>query len=302
MQKDAVAELEEKLDESYDYCRDVARKSSSNFYLGMLLTSKKKRRDIFAIFAIFAWLRAIDDITDDERNSCEERCIKLRQFRETTFAVINESNEYCCQLKEKYWPALRQTIIRYNIPIVYLESIIASQKQDLVKDNYQTFNELYVYCRLGASTVGLMMMHIWGYQNDEKAKLLAEWCGVAIQLTNILRDINEDLIKLNRVYIPAEFLNRDKLTATDLRQIPQEEMMKAINQIILKANDYYQKSELLYKYIHKDGRLGLLVMVGHYRALFNKIRSNPKIIFTSKKIKVNRLEKFYYLFRALLKY
>jgi phytoene synthase len=184
---------------------------------------------------------------------------------------------------------------------MYLEDMVAGQKQDLVRDNYQHFEDLYRYCYLVASSVGLICITIWGYEEKNNVRKIAEQCGIAFQLTNILRDLVED-VRLNRVYLPAEFVNKEKLTTKNFFMLSSKQLMVGIHKLINKTDEYYRLSYKLYKYIHRDGQLTFLIFVHYYHALFEKIQANPQMILANKYIRLNKLQKFFIIIKVIIKY
>ncbi len=279
-------ECVQRLNHSFQFCRDLAYKSSSSFYAGMAQSPTDKRD---AIFSIYAWLRLIDDIADDEALSAEQRAAKLRKFSAYTQEILCNSCKNNSESKENFWLAFYHTVHHYQIPLEYFSEMIAGQEQDLIKHDYKTFAELYDYCHHVASTVGLMCIHIWGYDNDPKSRQMAEWCGIACQLTNILRDINSDR-KSRHVYLPAEFVGKKELTSDQLADIPHDLLMQGISTLIKKTEYYYQNSLQLYHAINPDSRLSFLYIMYKYKTLFEKIRHQPEAIFKPIKIKLNMLE------------
>src|SRR5262249_11977407 len=152
--------------------------------------------------ALYAFLRVADDLSDapwpvDERRSA------LRDWRQSLQAALN--GDY----RHPIYPALHDAIIRHGIPVVHLLEVLDGVEMDLTVSRYDTFADLYRYCYHVASAVGLCCIHIWGFDGSAaaSARPAAEAAGIALQLTNILRDIREDAGR-GRVYLPAEELNR----------------------------------------------------------------------------------------------
>lgn len=281
--------------DSYHFCQLAAKES--NFYNGIVLTPKNKRE---AFFSIYAWMRAIDDITDNEKMSDTEKLNQLTKFKEITNKVLHEkSNNYISSLREPFWLALKDTIDHYDISPSCFDDMIAGQQQDLIKRDYKNFDELYDYCYKVASTVGIICVQIWGYDGGEKSLQLAEWCGIAFQLTNISRDIIEDA-KHHHVYLPADLVGKAELNGDEIQTIPKENLLTGINVLIDKAEDYYEKSITLYQNIHPDGKLSFLVMVYYYRALFEKIKKNPELALSEKKVRLNKAEKIMLIMTAFI--
>lgn len=296
---DCFAKKEEKIsiDLSYKLCAKIT-KDNSSFYLGIVFSKKKYRN---ALYAIYAWMRAVDDIADDEQHSLEERKIKLNAFQDLTLQLLQNKIKPDINLENTFWLAFCDTVHLFHIPVKFLIEMIDCQRQDLFKFNYSNYSELYNYCRLAASTVGLIFITIFGYDGGEKAEQYAESCGVALQLTNILRDIQEDL-KFGRVYLPAELVEVSELNENNFSEIPHEKIMKGILNLISKTEACYQHAMMLYPMLHHDGKLSFLILVNSYKALFEKISNAPETIFSGSKIKLTKKEKIKTLLNALYHY
>ncbi|HEY8665875.1 MAG TPA: phytoene/squalene synthase family protein, partial [Tepidisphaeraceae bacterium] len=181
-------------EESYAWCHELMRSAARNFYYGMRLLPEAKRQ---AMYALYSFMRLIDDIADEPGAAAAERVKKLESWRKDLHAAVKGETH-----SHPLWPALADTIARFAIPIKLLDEAIDGQLQDLVQSAYTTFIDLYGYCYRVASTVGIAAIHIFGFR-DRKAVALAEERGIAMQLTNILRDIREDAAR-GRRYIPIE--------------------------------------------------------------------------------------------------
>ncbi len=180
------------LDESYAFCRAVARRRARNFYYSFVLLSREQRN---AMCAVYAFMRYCDDLSDEPGAGREP----LDRWKAAlTDALAGKFDAYPA------WPAFHDTVARYAIPPRYFYEMIEGVSSDLVPRSIATFDELYRYCYQVASVVGLSIIHIFGFESPA-ALPLAEKCGVAFQLTNILRDIREDAGR-GRCYLPAEDL------------------------------------------------------------------------------------------------
>src|SRR5579862_6514826 len=177
--------------ESYAWCARVARSQAKNFYYSFLLLSAERRR---AMCAIYAFMRYCDDLSDDE--GVADRAAAIARWRDDLKAALAGSAP-----DHPLWPAFVDSVARFAIPHQYFFEMIEGVSSDLEPRRIETFTELYDYCYHVASVVGLTIIHIFGFEGEESLKL-AEKCGVAFQLTNILRDVREDFLK-SRVYIPA---------------------------------------------------------------------------------------------------
>lgn len=274
-------ELTEQLNESFAYCHLLTRQNAKNFYYGLCLTPKAKR---MALYAVYAWMKTLDDIVDNS-GTLDYKHEKLKQFYADTVIMVdpNISPEFGIT-HDKFWLAFRQTILHYQIPFEYLQAMFDGQMQDLQPIFFQNFADLYQYCYRVASTVGLICIKIWGYEGGNTTEQLAEYQGVAFQLTNILRDVTADS-KLGRNYLPGSPHTKDQLD-------------KVIRELVVKTADYYEKSKELVKYIQPDGRASLRAMTSIYFHIFLKLKAHPEQIPYQGPIKLNLLQKILLMLKA----
>jgi phytoene synthase len=186
---------ETSLEADYERCAQITRRSRSSFYYAFILLPPERRR---ALHAVYAFCRFIDDIADDE--SIREPAMLLRRWREELDRV------YTGVPTRALSRALADSARRFSIPRNLFEEIIAGVEMDLSRKRYQTYEELRPYCYRVASALGLICIEIFGYRNPS-ARLYAENLGLALQLTNILRDVREDAER-GRIYLPLEDLER----------------------------------------------------------------------------------------------
>lgn len=185
----------------------LTRKSRSNFFYAFLLLPRAQRD---AIFAVYAFCRLVDDAVDEGMDRVAQRQ-ELARWRAEIARVYGE--------EPTTHPAaerLREAVRRFPIPREALEEIIAGVEMDLDRGTYETFADLYPYCYRVASAVGLCSIAIFGYR-DPRAQDYAINLGVALQLTNILRDVQTDA-RMGRVYLPQEDLRRFGVSGEDLRE------------------------------------------------------------------------------------
>lgn len=202
------SELRSDLRSAYEECRFITRREAKNFYYAFLTLPAERRR---AISVIYAFCRICDDSADDQRSTetTETKLARLDGIRadlEKSYAGIATAPVFL---------ALTDVSQRYEIPQEYFQDIISGVESDLVKNRYQNFQELRQYCYQVASVVGLICLQIFGYQ-DPRAKDHAIDLGLAMQLTNIARDVQEDLA-MGRVYLPQDEMARFGYTEGDLR-------------------------------------------------------------------------------------
>jgi len=191
------------LDADYERCAQITRRSRSSFYYAFILLPPERRR---ALHAVYAFCRFIDDIADDE--AIREPAMLLKRWREELDRV------YAGVPTRALSRALADSARRFTIPRDLFVEIIAGVEMDLSRKRYQTFEELRPYCYRVASALGLICIEIFGYRNPS-AKLYAENLGLALQLTNIIRDVGEDAAR-GRIYLPLEDLARFNVSEDEI--------------------------------------------------------------------------------------
>jgi phytoene synthase len=190
--------------EMTDQATAITRQSNTSFYYSFTLLPRQKRE---ALHAVYAFCRYTDDIVDEGTDQ-EKKGILLRKWRMELGRALRGASDF---------PLLNQlsaTARKFNIPVDHFHDLIRGMELDLRKTRYETFDELKEYCYLVASSVGLMCRQIFGYRNDSTRDYAIN-LGIALQLTNILRDIKEDA-KRGRIYLPMEDLHRFGYTEEDL--------------------------------------------------------------------------------------
>jgi phytoene synthase len=274
------------VEQSYEYCLRVARRRAKNFYYSFLLLSKQQRK---AMCAIYAFMRYCDDLSDDPGAN---RASIDRWRQEMEAALQGRFSDH------PVWPAFHHTVRRFGIPHEYFREMIAGVTSDLAPRHIETFEELYRYCYQVASVVGLTTIHIFGF--DTKSALpLAEKCGVAFQLTNILRDIREDAER-GRVYLPGEDLRRFGVSEADLRNGNRSQEFLALMRFEAgRARKYYNESLPLLDLIHPRSRPSLWALVAIYSRLLERIERSDYDVFR-KRVRLSAVEKSWIVVRALV--
>lgn len=277
---------------SFRYCEQLVKDSGSNFYFGMLLTPEPKRQ---AVYAIYAWMREIDDIADCQEPTRIRHQNLLRYYRKTRMLMM--SQEPPNPAEGKHWLAFYKTIKDYKIPLKYFKEMVLGQLQVIHQKPIETFSDLYRYCYRVASTVGLILIHIWGYCGGEKTEKAAEYRGIAFQLTNILRDIIPDAHE-GMSYLPKDMYN-DSIAkhAQDKTKLPKK-LEQTVKDLIFQTQNYFEKSASLEQFVHEDGFISLRVMSDFYFSIFKKIRNNPIIIFKTK-VSLGNFKKLYLILKIL---
>ena len=269
------------LSHSYAVCREIARREAKNFYYAFIALPKA-RRD--AICAIYAFMRKADDLSDDISISREERRRRLGLWLADWCAASKGATT-----SDPVFVAVRDATARFAIPLSLLDELVAGVTMDLDRaesgetDTYATFADLYRYCYLVASVVGLVCIRIFGY-TDARAEKLAEETGIAFQLTNILRDVAEDAER-NRVYLPIEDLVKHGVPLQSLLhrapgKPPSEQERTLLFDIAQRAERYYHSAEELMPYIDPESRPALRVLVTIYHALLKRIEHADYDVFS----------------------
>ena len=245
---------------SYRSAEAVAR-SRSNFYYSFIVLPLEKRR---AFCAVYAFMRYCDDISDGNA-SLEDKRKMLHDWRSQL------DSAYCGDSAgNPILPAFHDTVRKYSIPAEYFHWIIDGTEMDLDTFQYETFDALYKYCFNVASAVGLVCIQIFGF-GEERAKKYAEQCGIAFQLTNILRDIKEDAER-GRIYIPTEDLKKCDYSAEELRQgVFDERFRKLMKFEAERAQEYYAAARRLLPLVEKASKPALWAMIEIYQRILDRI-------------------------------
>src|SRR5215471_13312429 len=274
------------VEESYRYCVRVARSRAKNFYYSFVLLSRQQRK---AMCAIYAFMRYCDDLSDEPGASR----VAVQKWRgELEDALEGRFSDH------PLWPAFHHTVRRFGIPHEYFRQMIEGIESDLEPRRIETFDELYRYCYHVASVVGLTIIHIFGF-DTRSALPLAEKCGVAFQLTNILRDIREDAER-GRIYIPAEDLRRFGVTEDDLRAGRRDEQFLRLMRFeAARARSYYTESAPLLELIHPRSKSSLLALISIYSRLLERIEGTNYDVF-SRRVRLSLFEKSWIVVRAFV--
>ena len=253
---------------SYRSAEAVAR-SRSNFYYSFVVLPSEKRR---AFCAVYAFMRYCDDISDGNADH-EAKQTQLRDWRsqlDAAFAGSVQGNPIL--------PAFCDTVNNFSIPAQYFHWIIDGAEMDLGVVRYETFTDLYKYCFNVASAVGLVCLQIFGYK-DEHAREYAEQCGVAFQLTNILRDVKEDA-ESGRIYLPMDDLRKFGYTAEELRRgIVDERFRRLMEFEAERAREYYAAARRLLPLVEGSSRPALWAMIQIYERILDKIEGQQFDVF-----------------------
>jgi len=285
---------------AYSVCRGITRAAAKNFYYAFLVLPKSKRR---ALSAVYAFMRRCDDISDDPGLSFEDRRQRLAAWLDALHSVQQGH-----PTDDPILLALTDAQHRFKIPATLLDQLAQGTAMDIVEASYQaqgfqvqykTFEELRVYCYRVASVVGLVCIRIFGYQ-DAKAEKLAEQLGLAFQLTNIIRDVKED-VSLGRVYLPDEDLAKFDIQASQLQHAVDPARLRQVLAIQAdRARELYRSADALLPLIDEDSQPALWVLSTIYRRLLEKIARLQYDVF-SQKVSLTVREKLVILGKGFLK-
>jgi 15-cis-phytoene synthase len=313
---------------AYSVCKGITRTAAKNFYYAFLVLPSRKRD---ALYAVYAFMRRCDDITDDSTLSFADR----RQKLETWLDALHRSQQGH-PTDDPILLALTDAQRRFAIPAGLLDELAHGTAMDVEVEEphntgdapghgdapalavfarpgnepgnasapaltiqYQTFEDLRVYCYRVASVVGLVCIHIFGYRRPE-AEPLAESCGLAFQLTNIIRDVKEDAA-LGRVYLPGEDLARFNLSASELLSNPDPARFRPVLALLAdRAREFYASGDALIPYVSEDSQPALWVLINIYRSLLEKIAARQFDVFSAR-VSLTTREKLLVLAKGFLK-
>jgi phytoene synthase len=261
----ASSSIDRELAQSYAHCRRVTREASKSFALAARLLPAPKQ---CAIEALYAFARTSDDLVDEHDEPTRALETWIAQLQGTLAG------------NDPLLPAWADASQRYALPSVLTHELLAGVGMDLSIKRYATFSDLQLYCYRVASVVGLLSMHIIGFTAG--AEPYAIQLGIALQLTNILRDIGEDAAR-GRIYLPLEDLERFGVREEDILAGVRSESFQALMRWeIARAEALYQASWPGIAMLHRDGQMAVAAAALLYRAILPKIAANDYDVFTKR--------------------
>ena len=292
---------------AYSVCKGITRAAAKNFYYAFLALPRRKRE---ALCAVYAFMRTCDDITDDSTLSLPDRRQKLDIWLDALHRAQQGQ-----PTDDPILLALIDAQRRFSIPAGLLDELAHGTAMDVAQKDeessahttgapgltiqYKTFDDLRLYCYRVASVVGLVCIHIFGYR-DPAAEPLAERCGLAFQLTNIIRDVKEDA-SMGRIYLPEEDLAKFGLSASELLATPDPVRFRPLLALEAdRARAFYASGDALISFVSEDSQPALWVLVTIYRRLLEKIAQKQYDVFTAK-ISLSTWEKVRILGKGFLK-
>lgn len=277
---------------AFQYARYITAEYSKSFYISTRLLPKRKQ---WATFALYGFCRYADNLIDNPRARSQTEILHEIDFLERELEIGYRTGE-------SEHPVLSSFIVvakEYGIPIEYPKDLLKGVAMDIQNSRYKTFDELYTFCYRVAGVVGLMMTYVLGYTTD-KAFIYAEKLGIAMQLTNILRDIQEDK-EMDRIYIPLDEMKRFNITEQDfLKENLSYNFMKLMKYQVNRAHQYYDEAHTGIKMLATDSRFAIYSASTIYRGILRKIEERMYNPFLGR-VFVPTYKKLNILFKEVLR-
>ena len=301
----AFAPTQSQLAMAYSVCRGIARSAAKNFYYAFVVLPRPKSE---ALCAVYAFMRRCDDITDDTSLPVHERRQKLEAWLDAFHRAASGA-----PTDDPVLLGLADAQRRYNIPTALLDQLAYGTETDVEDEDQllceadapiltvrcRTFEDLRRYCHGVASVVGLVCIRIFGYR-DPAAEPLAERCGLAFQLTNIIRDVKEDAA-MGRIYLPEEDLEKFGVAPAELKTGSDVARLRPLLKFEAeRAREFYRAADELIPLVDEDSQPALWVLVTIYRRLLDRIAERGYDVF-KRKIGLSTREKSTVLLRGLVK-
>jgi 15-cis-phytoene synthase len=268
------------LENAYTYCRQISKVHAKTFYLASMFLPRKQQKPIFAIYAL---LRTVDDIVDLAEVKLTNGLITSDEIQRLLADWKSKLQAcYCGKVdNDPIMMAWHDTLKSYSIPIELPLDLMDGVAMDIEFKPFETFDELYVYCYKVAAVVGLMTSEIFGY-SDKKALEHAIELGIAMQLTNILRDVGEDVDR-GRIYLPLEDLKRFNYSSEELMQKTiNENFINLMKFQIERARSYYRSSDKGIPMLEKQSRFGVAISSINYSNILTAIEKNNYDVFSKR--------------------
>ncbi len=266
----------------FRFAAQSIKKGSKTFYFASRFMSRERRN---AFYAIYAFCRHTDNLVDDHEGKPELQTLLIKDWKKRFLEGYDSG-----QSNDPILNPLIYIMKKYNIPKTYPLELIKGVGMDIYKKEYGTFSELKRYCFRVASVVGLMLMYVMGISDLKKAKKYAVKLGIAMQLTNILRDVGEDA-RMGRVYFPKDELAKFGLNVKDILSLNKTaSVIKFLKFQVARAKKYYGAAIKGLMMIHKEVRLVIALAFTLYREILNVIEENEYEVF-GKRAYVNTFRK-----------
>ena len=276
----------------FEYARKLTAEFSKSFYMSGKMLPKERR---WATYALYGFCRYADNLVDKPRNRSKDEILTEVDGFENELRLAYRTGE-------SEHPVISSFIVvakKYGIPMEYPLDLIEGVKMDINKNRYENFDELYVFCYRVAAVVGLMMTHVMGYRS-EAAFEYAEKLGIAMQLTNILRDIKEDK-DMNRIYLPLDELKEYGLSAKDVLNENMNERFNEFMQFqVARAHQYYDEAQAGIAMLENEVQFAIYSASRVYRGILYQIEERDFNPFIGR-VFVSQRKKLTILFHELLK-
>ena len=270
-------------------CEEVTRRRARNFHYGLRLTPADRR---WAMYAVYAWMRQADDLADEAGPDRAERERRLATFRaDTDRAFVGEPDP-----GQPCMVALAEAVRRFDLRPDEFHDMLTGQTGDLDQARFETWEELREFCYRVAGTVGLVCIRVWGFHDPEAPRLAVDR-GIAFQLTNVLRDLREDL-DAGRCYLPLREYAAIELSPEALRAWePADRCAEFLHAQCERARAHYRRSEPLDRMIDPACLPTLWAMTEIYRGILDRIEANPRIVVAGR-ARLSSLRKAWIAWRA----
>ncbi len=275
-------------EDAYAHCEALTRKAAANFYYGIRLLPRDKRH---ATCAVYAFARRIDDIGDGSFGQREK--LDLLDVAQSALAELSTTSG------DPVIVALADAHARFSLPLDALEDLIAGVRMDVLHTSYESFDDLLGYCRRVAGTVGRLCLAIFGASEPERARSLADDLGVAMQLTNILRDLREDAGN-GRIYLPREDLLRYKLSIDGRFEGEEGQLDALVRFEVRRAGEWFDHGLELVPLLDKRSGACVLAMTNIYSRLLRRIETDPQRT-SRERVSLPILEKLWVAAQSVLK-
>jgi 15-cis-phytoene synthase len=273
--------------ETYQHCRAITHKHGGNFSVGFRFLPEAKRN---AVYAAYAYCRVADDIADEGYEIAGDRLpVSAIEGEPTAARRLASLDEWQRELDAAYdqhpshpiTVALADALTRFAIPRSAFVALLDGCRQDMVKTRYETFAELLHYCDLVATSISDISLSIFGYRS-ERALVYGRSLSTALQLTNVTRDIGDDVTR-DRIYVPAEELRRFGVEERELSLRSENERIRRLIEFqIARAEQYFRDAEPLLRELDFDARFPTLLMGGVYATVLAKLRKDPLVAIRSR--------------------
>jgi len=294
---------------AYDFCRAIAHRYGANFSVGFRFLPRVKRRAVYAAYAFCRWA---DDIADEDPSvipSAARDPLPAGDSSPTARLGMTperldawEAELHRCYAGNPTHPitiALADALRHFDIPKAAFKALIDGCRQDIVKHRYETFDELLHYCELVATSISDISLAIFGHRTDA-AIAYGRNLATALQLTNVTRDVGDDLAR-DRIYIPSEELRRFGVTEAELiAKTESDRMRRLIEFQIDRAESYFRAAEPLLGELSADARFPVILMGGVYATVLARLRRDPLLVLR-RRLSLSRREKIIVVLRRIFR-